>query len=53
MARGVGDGKTKELARSRTLNPRPQSVSDEAFAASEFFDARDVVQVKYLSLIHI
>ena len=47
MARRMADGKMKELARSRTLNPRPQSVSDEAFAASEFFDARDVVQVKY------
>jgi transposase len=47
MARRTSDGKARELARSRTLNPRPQAVSDEAFGASEFFDARDVVQVKY------
>jgi transposase len=47
MAKRSSDGKAKELARSRTLNPRPEAVRDEAFAASEFFDARDVVQVKY------
>ena len=35
------------MARSRTLNPHPEGVSDEAFAAAEFFDARDLVQVKY------
>jgi len=29
------------------LNPRPQAVRDEAFADSEFLDARDLVQVKY------
>jgi transposase len=29
------------------LNPRPQAVTDEAFQASEFLDARDLVQVKY------
>src|SRR3954454_5088161 len=47
MAKRRADGKAGELARSRTLNPRPEAVSDAAFAASEFFDARDVVQVKY------
>jgi transposase len=41
------DRKAEELARSRTLNPRPEAVVDEAFASSEFFDARDLVQVKY------
>lgn len=41
------DRKAEELARSRTLNPRPEVVVDEAFASSEFFDARDLVQVKY------
>ena len=41
------DHKGDELARSRTLNPHPEKVSDAAFASSEFFDARDVVQVKY------
>jgi transposase len=47
MTRGAPDSKAQALARSRTLNPRPQAVADEAFAASEFFDARDLVQVKY------
>ena len=39
--------KTAELAASRTLNPHPEAVADAAFADSEFFDARDLVQVKY------
>ena len=47
MARQAADGKASELARSRTLNAHPEAVSDEAFGAAGFFDARDVVQVKY------
>lgn len=47
MARRARDGKVEELARSRTLNPRPEAVVDEEFRSSEFFDARDLVQVKY------
>jgi transposase len=47
MARRRTDGKAEELAASRTLNPHPESVSEEAFVSSEFFDARDLVQVKY------
>ena len=47
MARQPPHGKARELGRSRTLNPRPEAVSEEAFASSEFFDARDLVQVKY------
>jgi transposase len=47
MARRGRDPKGDELVGSRTLNPHPERVSDEAFRASEFFDARDVVQVKY------
>lgn len=47
MARRGGNGKAEELARSRTLNRRPEAVRDEAFRSSAFFDARDVVQVKY------
>lgn len=47
MARRGPDPKGDELARSRTLNPHPERVSDEAFGSSEFFDARDLVQVKY------
>lgn len=41
------DAKETALRRSRTLNPRPQDVTDPAFASGEFFDARDMVQVKY------
>jgi transposase len=48
MARRARDGKARELAVSRTLNPRPEAVVDEGFRGSaEFFDARDLVQVKY------
>ena len=35
------------LRESRCLNPHPGQVTDEAFLAEEFFDARDAVQVKY------
>ena len=41
------DHKGEELAVRRSLNPRPEAVSDAVFGAEEFFDARDVVQVKY------
>ncbi|MGH3305203.1 MAG: hypothetical protein ACRDOK_26755, partial [Streptosporangiaceae bacterium] len=48
MAKRRGpDPKAAALRETRTLNPRPDSVSDEEFASSEFFDARDLVQVKY------
>jgi transposase len=46
-ARPAPDRKEQALRRSRTLNPRPGGVSDERFAAAGFFDARDMVQVKY------
>lgn len=41
------DPKQAALAGTRCLNPYPEQVRDEAFLASEFFDARDLVQVKY------
>ena len=41
------DAKEAALAESRTLNPRPEAVRDEEFVSSEFFDTRDLVQVKY------
>ena len=47
MTRRERDGKARELAASRTLNPRSEAVVDEAFRSVEFFDARDLVQVKY------
>lgn len=47
MARRRQDPKVEALRAERSLNPRPEAVRDEAFAASEFLDARDLVQVKY------
>jgi transposase len=41
------DPKVMALREARALNPRPESVTDEAFLAEEFLDARDLVQVKY------
>ena len=39
--------KPKDLTPPGTLNPNPEAVLDEQFAAGDFFDARDIVQVKY------
>jgi transposase len=49
MARREGrtDPKEAALAATRCLNPHPEQVRDPGFGASEFFDARDLVQVKY------
>ena len=47
MPRRREDPKVAALREERCLNPRPESVRDPAFAASEFLDARDLVQVKY------
>ena len=41
------DAKLRTLQQQGTLNPRPKDVRDELFLQDEFFDARDVVQVKY------
>lgn len=41
------DPKVEALRAERSLNPRPEAVTDELFAASEFCDPRDLVQVKY------
>ena len=41
------DPKVTALRESRCLNPDPGRVTDPAFLAEEFFDARDTVQVKY------
>jgi transposase len=41
------DPKVTALRAARCLNPHPEQVSDPTFRAEEFFDARDVVQVKY------
>ena len=48
MARQREDPKEAALREARCLNPRPEAVTDEAFTTGpEFFDARDMVQVKY------
>ena len=41
------DPKEAALAAARCLNPHPEQVRAPAFLASDFFDARDAVQVKY------
>ena len=41
------DPKVSALRDSRCLNPHPEQVNDPTFLGEEFFDARDVVQVKY------
>ncbi len=41
------DPKIRSLRGQATLNPRPQAVTDELFLEDEFFDPRDLVQVKY------
>jgi transposase len=39
--------KTAALRRAGTLNPHEQAVTDALFQHSDFFDPRDLVQVKY------
>jgi len=39
--------KAESLREQGTLNPRPTAVRNELFQNSDFFDPRDVVQVKY------
>ncbi|MCK5089948.1 MAG: helix-turn-helix domain containing protein [Hyphomicrobiaceae bacterium] len=47
MARPKHDPKTATLHQQGCLHPHPQKVTDELFASSEFFDPRDLLQVKY------
>src|SRR5260370_14341544 len=44
---GRPDPKEAALAGARCLNPHREQVTDPEFLSSEFFDARDAVQVKY------
>jgi len=41
------DPKLTDLTESGTANPHPEAVRDPAFVGSDFFDPRDLVQVKY------
>ena len=45
--RKPSDPKTEALRARGCLNPRPERIGDAAFASEDFFDARDIVQVKY------
>jgi transposase len=47
VARKRQDPKVDALRATRSLNPHPEQVRDDGFTSSEFFDARDLVQVKY------
>jgi len=41
------DAKAEALRRQGALHPHPDAVRDEAFRQGEFFDSRDLVQVRY------
>jgi transposase len=45
--RSLGDAKADVLRRQGALHPHPDAVRDEAFRQDEFFDPRDLVQVRY------
>jgi transposase len=45
--RGKVDPKTLELKRTGTLHPHPHAVADPLFKENPFFDARDLLQVRY------
>ncbi len=47
MARRKNDPKAEVLHQRRCLHPRPEQVSDELFISNDFFDPRDLLQVKY------
>jgi transposase len=41
------DPKLESLRKRSALNPRPERVVDDIFSRSNFFDRRDLIQVKY------
>jgi len=41
------DAKLRALQESDTLNPHPERVTDPLFQEHDFFDSRDLLQVKY------
>jgi len=47
MPRPKPDPKAEALAQRGCLHPHPERVSEELFTSSEFFDPRDLLQVKY------
>ena len=47
MTRRKPEPKTDALRQQGCLHPHPEKVTDELFISSEFFDARDLLQIKY------
>ena len=47
MPRRKSDPKAEVLRQRGCVHPHPENVSDELFTANEFFDPRDLLQVKY------
>lgn len=47
MAGTSPDAKLDALKKQGAVNPHPQKVRDPLFETDEFFDARDLVQVRY------
>lgn len=45
--RTVSDPKKDALRQHGCLNPKPETIKDELFVANDFFDPRDLLQVKY------
>jgi transposase len=43
----MDDPKSKALQKLRCLNPRPEKVTCKLFEKNDFFDPRDLLQVKY------
>ena len=43
----MDDPKSKALQKQRCLNPRSDKVSSELFEKNDFFDPRDLLQVRY------
>jgi transposase len=41
------DPKSETLAQNGVLNPNPEAVRDTLFTSNPFFDAKDLVQVRY------
>jgi transposase len=47
MTQRKDDPKVENLRQQGCLHPHPEKVSDELFTTNEFFDPRDLLQVKY------
>ena len=53
IAKRTPDPKTEALRQRGSLNPHPDRVADPLFQTADFFDARDLVQVKYEMVRHV